>query len=74
MKKLAESGEGSGGYAKEMSPEFIAAEMELFQKQCTEVDIIISTAAIPGKKAPILFTKVYTYRNTVNKILARFRK
>lgn len=41
-----------------MSPEFIAAEMELFKKQCQEVDIIISTAAIPGKKAPILFTKV----------------
>ena len=30
--KLKESGEGSGGYAKEMSPEFIKAEMELFAK------------------------------------------
>lgn len=55
--KLKEYGEGSGGYAKEMSPEFIAAEMELFRKQCEEVDIIISTAAIPGKRAPLLFTK-----------------
>jgi NAD(P) transhydrogenase len=55
---MQESGEGTGGYAKEMSPEFIAAEMELFRQQCKDVDIIISTAAIPGKKAPILFTKV----------------
>uniref|UniRef100_A0A915E5W5 NAD(P) transhydrogenase, mitochondrial n=1 Tax=Ditylenchus dipsaci TaxID=166011 RepID=A0A915E5W5_9BILA len=55
--KLIESGEGTGGYAKEMSPEFIAAEMELFRKQCEEVDIIISTAAVPGKRAPLLFTK-----------------
>lgn len=70
--KIKESGEGGnaynffsdlkcfhlgGGYAKEMSPEFIAAEMELFAKQCKEVDIIITTALIPGKKAPILITK-----------------
>jgi H+-translocating NAD(P) transhydrogenase len=58
--KIQESGEGVGGYAKEMSPEFIAAEMELFRQQCKDVDVIISTAAIPGKKAPILFTKVHT--------------
>jgi NAD(P) transhydrogenase len=55
--KIKESGEGHGGYAKEMSPEFIAAEMELFAKQAKEVDIIITTALIPGKKAPILITK-----------------
>ena len=55
--EIEESGEGSGGYAKEMSPEFIAAEMELFAKQCKEVDILISTALIPGKKAPLLITK-----------------
>lgn len=46
--KIAESGEGVGGYAKEMSKEFLDAEMELFSKQCKEVDIIISTALIPG--------------------------
>ena len=55
---MQESGEGVGGYAKEMSPEFIAAEMELFRQQCRDVDVIVSTAAIPGKKAPVLFTKV----------------
>ena len=54
---IEESGEGAGGYAKEMSKEFIEAEMELFAKQCKEVDIIISTALIPGKKAPLLITK-----------------
>lgn len=54
---MKESGEGTGGYAKEMSPEFIAAEMELFMQQAKEVDIIISTALIPGKPAPLLITK-----------------
>ncbi|XP_039628796.1 NAD(P) transhydrogenase, mitochondrial-like [Polypterus senegalus] len=54
---VAESGEGVGGYAKEMSKEFIEAEMELFAKQSKDVDIIISTALIPGKKAPILITR-----------------
>lgn len=45
---IKESGEGVGGYAKEMSKEFIEAEMALFAKQCKEVDILISTALIPG--------------------------
>ncbi|KAM9481471.1 LOW QUALITY PROTEIN: NAD(P) transhydrogenase, mitochondrial [Clarias gariepinus] len=54
---VKESGEGVGGYAKEMSKEFIEAEMALFAKQCKEVDIVISTALIPGKKAPVLITR-----------------
>lgn len=45
---IKESGEGQGGYAKEMSKEFIEAEMRLFAKQCQDVDIIITTALIPG--------------------------
>ena len=52
--KLQESGEGQGGYAKVMSPEFIAAEMELFRQQAREVDVIITTALVPGTKAPVL--------------------
>ena len=52
-----EDGGSSDGYAKVMSDEFIKAEMDLFAKQCKEVDIIITTAAIPGKKAPLLITK-----------------
>uniref|UniRef100_A0A8C9S1V7 NAD(P) transhydrogenase, mitochondrial n=1 Tax=Scleropages formosus TaxID=113540 RepID=A0A8C9S1V7_SCLFO len=54
---VKESGEGQGGYAKEMSKEFIEAEMKLFAKQCLDIDILISTALIPGRKAPILITK-----------------
>ena len=40
-----------------MSKEFIEAEMQLFHDQCKDVDIVISTALIPGKKAPILIKK-----------------
>ncbi|MGA8260651.1 MAG: Re/Si-specific NAD(P)(+) transhydrogenase subunit alpha [Arenicellales bacterium] len=53
---LKEEGSGTGGYAKEMSEEFIKAEMALFQQQAEEVDIIITTALIPGKPAPKLIT------------------
>ena len=55
--KFEEEGEGGGGYAKVMSPAFIAAEMALFAQQAKEVDIIITTALIPGKAAPRLVTK-----------------
>lgn len=51
---IEEDGSGAGGYAKEMSPEFLAAEKALFERQCREVDIIITTALIPGRKAPVL--------------------
>ncbi len=51
-----EDGSGQGGYAKVMSDEFIKAEMELFAEQAAEVDIIITTALIPGKPAPVLIT------------------
>ena len=49
-----EEGSGTGGYAKVMSKEFIAAEMALFAEQAKEVDIIITTALIPGRPAPEL--------------------
>ncbi|MEZ5421146.1 MAG: Re/Si-specific NAD(P)(+) transhydrogenase subunit alpha [Vicinamibacterales bacterium] len=52
-----EDGEGGGGYAKEMSPAFIKAEMEMFAAQAREVDIIITTALIPNKPAPKLITE-----------------
>ena len=49
---------GSGdGYAKVMSDAFIKAEMELFAAQAKEVDIIVTTALIPGKPAPKLITR-----------------
>jgi NAD(P) transhydrogenase subunit alpha len=54
---MEEDGEGKGGYAKVMSEAFIAAEMQLFKEQASEVDIIITTAMIPGRKAPILLKR-----------------
>lgn len=56
MLDFAEEGGGAGGYAKTMSAEFIAAEMALFAAQAKEVDIIITTALIPGKPAPRLIS------------------
>ncbi|HET9960607.1 MAG TPA: Re/Si-specific NAD(P)(+) transhydrogenase subunit alpha [Polyangiaceae bacterium] len=55
--EIQEEGGGGGGYAKQMSPEFIAAEMALFLRQAKDVDIIITTALIPGKPAPVLITE-----------------
>lgn len=52
-----EDGAGEGGYAKTMSKAFIDAEMALFAEQAREVDIIITTALIPGKPAPKLITE-----------------
>ncbi len=52
-----EEGSGTGGYAKTMSKEFIEAEMALFARQAMEVDIIVTTALIPGKPAPKLITE-----------------
>lgn len=54
---IEEEGGGGGGYAKTMSPEFIAAEMALFLEQARDVDIILTTALIPGKPAPVLITE-----------------
>ena len=56
MLDFQEEGAGVGGYAKTMSPEFIKAEMALFAAQAKDVDIIITTALIPGKPAPKLIT------------------
>lgn len=54
---FAEDGSGEGGYAKVMSDEFIQAEMALFAAQAREVDVIITTALIPGRRAPVLITQ-----------------
>ena len=53
--QFEESGEGEGGYAKTMSKEFIDAEMAMFAEQAKEVDIVITTALIPGRPAPKLW-------------------
>jgi len=49
-----EDGSGSGGYAKEMSDEYKAAEQEMLKAQCSDADIIVTTALIPNRPAPVL--------------------
>ena len=53
---LGETGEGTGGYAKELSAEAHRKEVELLAKAVKENDIVITTAAIPGRPAPKLIT------------------
>lgn len=54
---IQEDGSAAGGYGKEMSKEFIEAEMKLFMEQCIDVDIVVTTAQIPGKPSPKLITE-----------------
>jgi NAD(P) transhydrogenase subunit alpha len=49
--------EDSGGYAKEMDEDFYKRQRELMTKVIAENDVVITTAAVPGKKAPILITE-----------------
>ena len=51
-----EEGSGGGGYAKVMSEGFQQAQRDMYAKQAKEVDIIVTTALIPGKPAPKLIT------------------
>ena len=53
----AEDGEGSGGYAKAMDEDFYRRQREMMRQVVAESDVVITTAAVPGKKAPILITK-----------------
>jgi NAD(P) transhydrogenase subunit alpha len=55
--QLPEDAETKGGYAKEMSAEFIKKEMEAIGGRLPKTDIVISTAQVFGKKAPILITE-----------------
>lgn len=49
--------EGEGGYAKELSEEQHKKELELIAKHIKDADVVITTAAIPGRKAPVLITE-----------------
>ena len=55
MLEFEEDGSGEGGYAKPASTEFIEKEMQLFREQAPEIDIVITTALIPGRPAPKLW-------------------
>ncbi len=48
---------GEGGYASEQSEEFLAKQRELIAQRIEQSDLVITTAAIPGRRAPILITK-----------------
>lgn len=52
-----EDGSGTGGYAKEMSADWHKAANQLLSEQCRDIDIVITTALIPGKPAPKMITK-----------------
>jgi len=52
----ADDSEDSGGYAKAMDEEFYRRQQELMGKVVAESDVVITTAAVPGKKAPVLIT------------------
>ena len=52
-----ESLEGAGGYAKEASEEFLKKQKDLLRKHIVEADCVITTALVPGKKAPVLVTR-----------------
>lgn len=52
-----EDGSGSGGYAKEMSKEWFDAAEKMLLHECKNIDVIITTALIPGRKAPVLIKK-----------------
>ena len=53
--EIDEDGSTASGYSKVMSKEFIEAEMKLFEEQASDVDIVITTAQIPGRQAPKLW-------------------
>ena len=55
--KSDESGAGQGGYAKEMSDEYKQKQAKMIAKHIAKADVVIPTALIPGRKAPILITE-----------------
>ncbi|MGD0392301.1 MAG: Re/Si-specific NAD(P)(+) transhydrogenase subunit alpha [Acidimicrobiales bacterium] len=52
-----ETQEGAGGYAKEQSAEYLAKQQELLAAEVAASDVVITTAQIPGRKAPVLVTR-----------------
>ena len=53
---MEESGEGQGGYAREVSAEFLRQQREIVTRHIAAADVVITTAQVPGKKAPVLVT------------------
>ncbi|MET0385087.1 MAG: Re/Si-specific NAD(P)(+) transhydrogenase subunit alpha [Polyangiales bacterium] len=53
---MQESGEGQGGYAKEVSADFLAKQQEVLKQRISQADVVITTAQVPGRPAPRLVT------------------
>jgi NAD(P) transhydrogenase subunit alpha len=54
---MQESGEGAGGYAKEVSADFLRQQREIITRHVAGADAVITTAQVPGRKAPVLVTR-----------------
>lgn len=56
LPEIGGAGEGTGGYAREMTPEFLAAQRRIVAERVAQADVVICTAQVPGRKAPLLVT------------------
>ena len=54
---MQESGEGAGGYAREMGEDFLRKQREIVSRHVAGADVVITTAQVPGKRAPVLLTR-----------------
>jgi NAD(P) transhydrogenase subunit alpha len=64
-----ETQEGSGGYAREQSEDFLARQRELISNEVAAADVVITTAAVPGRKAPVLVTTEMVERMTAGSVV-----
>jgi len=54
---MQESGEGAGGYAREMGEDFLKKQREIVSRHVAGADVVITTAQVPGKRAPVLLSR-----------------
>ena len=64
-----EAQEGEGGYAREQSEDFLRRQRELIAKEVAAADVVITTAAIPGRKAPVLVTEEMVHQMTLGSVI-----
>jgi len=64
-----ETQEGEGGYAREQSEDFLRRQRELIGKEVAVADVVITTAAIPGRKAPVLVTAEMVHKMALGSVI-----
>ena len=64
-----EAQEGEGGYAREQSEDFLRRQRELIGKEVAGADVVITTAAIPGRKAPVLVTAEMVHQMALGSVI-----